>query len=111
MREKRNVFHTKHDYFTFQALLLLLNQHGFLEETCDFLQSKLLVLLNVPGETPSSKSSANELNFIKKTLQLLLELKTISQMTIVELMTQYTLGTPTFRFVRSQQVQSYSNSM
>jgi len=79
------------------AILLLLNQEGFMKTTCTLLHNKILAQLNNSAGAPTSKSSEEERNFIRKCLHLLLELKDITQMVIVELMAQYILAAPRFR--------------
>ena len=82
--------------FLFQAIILLYQQVTFEDHVKDAIRKTYLNELNLPNN-PSSNGSKDELNFIKKALQLLLEIDSLSIMVIVELMSQYVLGNPQFR--------------
>ena len=53
--------------------------------------------LNQPFGKPSTTRSPEELNFIRKALQLVLEMGALSTMVVVEMMAQYILATSVFR--------------
>ena len=77
--------------------MLLYNQDAFDDELSSLVRRTILSELNIPGGAPSSTGSEDEKNYVRKCLQLLLELKDISQILITELMVQYILAPPSFR--------------
>lgn len=79
------------------ALFVLYNQEKFDEEITQLVRSTILHQLNIPGEASPVSNSPAQLIFIKKCLQLLFEFKDVTHAIIVELMTQFLLGTASFR--------------
>ena len=76
--------------------MLLLQQEEFDAQTTESVKSKILAGLNLPGGESSIKSP-DQIQFIKKCLQLLLAFKDITPIIIVEMMVQFILAASLFK--------------
>ena len=81
-----------------QAIVLLSQQEPFNDTLKQKVRNTLMSELNQPFGKPSTTSSTEELNFIRKALQLVLEMGALSTMVVVEMMAQYILATSVFRW-------------
>ena len=82
-----------------KAIVLVSTQKKFNEKLKQTVRNTLMSQLNQPFGKPSSRGPAEEINFIKKALQLVLEMGPLSTMVVAELMAQYVLATDVFRLV------------